>query len=220
MRFEDVETRLRLGLAAPLPGLEAQVRFAPQPRRGSRPGRSPEESRAAAGLMLLFPVDGEARIVLTVRASDLPNHAGQVSLPGGAVENGETVEEAALREAREEVGLDPAVVRLLGRLTPLHIPVSGFMLYPVVALADWPPVLRASDREVERILEVPLDDLIDPARRLSRRVYREDRGGEVEVPYIDVLGAELWGATAMVLSELFWILDPPPTITSRRSPAP
>jgi 8-oxo-dGTP pyrophosphatase MutT (NUDIX family) len=124
------------------------------------------------------------------------------------VEPGETQEEAALREAREEVGLDPAAVRLLGRLTPLHIPVSGFMLHPVVALMDWRPALEPSDREVERILEVPLDDLIDPARRLSRRVFQEDRG-EVEIPYIEVHGAELWGATAMVLSELFWVLNPP-----------
>jgi 8-oxo-dGTP pyrophosphatase MutT (NUDIX family) len=210
MRFDDVETRLRLGLAAPLPGLEAQVRFAPQPRRAWRPGYSPEESRAAAGLMLLFPVDDEARIVLTVRASHLPSHPRQVSLPGGAVEQGETIDQAALREAREEVGLDASAVRLLGRLTPLHIPVSGFVLHPVVALMDWRPALRASDHEVERILEVPLDDLADPARRLSRRVTLEDRG-EVEVPYIEVHGAELWGATAMVLSELFWVLDPPPT---------
>jgi 8-oxo-dGTP pyrophosphatase MutT (NUDIX family) len=208
MRFDHVESRLRLGLAAPLPGLDAQVRFAPQPRRGWRPWISPEASRAAAGLILLYPVDGIAHIVLTVRSSHLPSHAGQVSLPGGAVEAGETIEQAALREAREEVGLDPAQVRLLGRLTPLHIPVSGFVLHPVIALMDWRPALRASDREVERILEPPLDDLADPARRLLRTVRIEDRG-EVEIPYIEVHGAELWGATAMVLSELFWVLAPP-----------
>jgi 8-oxo-dGTP pyrophosphatase MutT (NUDIX family) len=208
MRFEEVETRLRLGLAAPLPGLDAQLLFAPQPRRGWRPGQSAGESRQAAGLMLLYPVEGDTRIVLTVRASHLPSHAGQVSLPGGAVEEGETIEEAALREAREEIGLAPAAVRLLGRLTPLHIPVSGFMLHPVVAAMDWPPRLEASDREVERILDVPLADLLDPARRLSRTVVLEDRG-DVEVPYIEIHGAELWGATAMVLSELFWILAPP-----------
>jgi len=163
---------------------------------------------AAAGLMLLFPVAHVAHIVLTVRASHLPSHAGQVSLPGGAVEEGETIDQAALREAREEVGLDPSAVRLLGRLTPLHIPVSGFVLHPVVALMDWRPVLRPSDREVERILEAPLHELADPARRLLRRASLDERG-EVEIPYIEIHGAELWGATAMVLSELFWVLDPP-----------
>jgi 8-oxo-dGTP pyrophosphatase MutT (NUDIX family) len=216
MRFEEVETRLRLGLAAPLPGLEAQIRLAPRPRHGPRPGVSPGPSRAAAGLMLLFPAGDATDIVLTVRASHLPSHAGQVSLPGGAVEPGETFDQAALREAREEVGLDPSAVRLVGRLTPLHIPVSGFVLHPVVALMDWRPVLRPSDREVERILEVPLHELADPARRLSRRVNLDDRG-EVDIPYIEVRGAELWGATAMVLSELFCVLEPP---AIPRSPGP
>lgn len=206
MRFADVETRLGLALAGPLPGIEAQIRFAPRPRPGWRPGFGPENSRAAAGLLLLFPIAHEAHVVLTVRASHLPSHAGQVSLPGGAVESGETIEQAALREAHEEVGLDPAPVRLIGRLTPLHIPVSGFMLHPVLGVVGTRPALRPADCEVERILEVNLEDLIDPARRLSRRVLREDRG-EVEIPYIDIQGAELWGATAMVLSELMWLLQ-------------
>jgi 8-oxo-dGTP pyrophosphatase MutT (NUDIX family) len=208
VKFADVEPRLVGALAGPLPGLEAQVHFAPRPRRGWRPGAGPDDSRAAAGLLLLFPVAGDAHLLLTVRASHLPSHAGQVSLPGGSVEAGETIEAAALREAQEEVGLDPVLVRVLGRLTPLHIPVSGFMLHPVVGVAGSRPDLRPADAEVERILEVSVEDLLDPARRLLRRVLHEDRG-EVEIPYINVHGAELWGATAMVLSELFWLLRPP-----------
>jgi 8-oxo-dGTP pyrophosphatase MutT (NUDIX family) len=207
VKFLDVERRLRLALAGPLPGLEAQVRFAPRPRPGWQPGFGPGDSRAAAVLLLLFPVDDQAHVLFTVRSSHLPSHAGQVSLPGGSVEAGETIEMAALREAYEEVALDPASVRLLGRLTPLHIPVSGFMLYPVVGVADGRPDLRPSDAEVERILEAGLDELIDPTRRLLRRVLHEERG-EVEIPYIDVRGAQLWGATAMVLSELLWLIDP------------
>lgn len=212
MRFPALETRVSRALAGPLPGVKAQVRFAPRPRPGWRPGFGPGDSRPAAGLLLLFPVGGEAHILLTVRASHLPSHAGQVSLPGGAVEPGETIEAAALREAQEEVGLDPAPVRVLGRLTPLHIPVSGFMLHPVVGVTDAQPALQPADCEVERLLIVNLDELLDPARCLSRRVYREDRG-EVEIPYIDVHGAELWGATAMILSEFLWLVapDPPPT---------
>ncbi len=208
MRFSDVRTRLAVALAGPLPGLDAQVYLAPRPRPGWRPGVDPANSRPAAGLLLLFPVDGEACLLLTVRASHLPSHAGQVSLPGGQVEPGETIEVAALREAHEEVGLDPAGVRVVGRLTPLHIPVSGFMLHPVVALAERRPDLQPAEREVERILEVSLDDLLDPARRLSRRILRDGDRGEVEVPYIDVRGAELWGATAMVLSELLSLVAP------------
>jgi 8-oxo-dGTP pyrophosphatase MutT (NUDIX family) len=142
-----------------------------------------------------------------------------VSLPGGAVEPGETIEQAALREAFEEVALDPRRVRVLGRLTPLHIPVSGFMLHPVVATNLARPSLRPADCEVERILEISLDELFDPARRLSRRMVREDRG-EVEIPYIDLRGAELWGATAMVLSELLWLLAPLRDDTGDRQSGP
>jgi 8-oxo-dGTP pyrophosphatase MutT (NUDIX family) len=156
-------------------------------------------------LVLLYPFAGEAFIVLTVRSSRLPSHAGQVSLPGGAVEPGETIEEAALREAQEEIGLEPRGVRLIGRLTPLHIPVSGFILHGVVGIADERPRLHPSDQEVERVLEVPLAGLVDPARRAVR--HQTYDGTEFEIPYIDVDGAELWGATAMVLSELLSLLE-------------
>ena len=204
-RLNDVEARLTAALASTLPGVVAHERLAPRPRPGWRPGFAPEQSRVAAGLVLLFPVEGEAFIVLTVRSSRLPSHAGQVSLPGGAVEEGETLERAALREAHEEVGLEPSCVRLVGRLTPLHIPVSGFILHPVVGIADGRPVLRPSDAEVDRILEVPLASLVDPARRAVKR--RAFEGTDFEIPYIDVDGAELWGATAMVVSELLSLLE-------------
>jgi 8-oxo-dGTP pyrophosphatase MutT (NUDIX family) len=207
LNFVDVETRLVHALAGPLPGLHAQLHFAPRPRPGWKPGVDPEHARPAAGLLLLFPVGGEARLLLTVRASHLPKHAGQVSLPGGRVEPGETIEQAAMREALEEVGLDSGPVRVIGRLTPLHIPVSGFMLHPVVALTDTRPALRPADCEVERILDVGVDELLDPARRLWRRMRHEERG-DLEVPYIDLRGAELWGATAMVLAELLSLLAP------------
>ena len=138
----DLERRLRLALAGTLPGVEAQRRMAPIPRPGWLPGRSPEESRPAAALLLMFPAESPAHVLLTVRSSQLPSHAGQVSMPGGAVEVGESLEQAALREASEETGVDPAAVRVLGRLTPLHIPVSGFVLNTVVGVADARPDFR------------------------------------------------------------------------------
>lgn len=179
--------------------------MAPQPRPGWVPGVSPEESRVAAALLLVFPVDGVPHVVLTVRSSRLPSHAGQVSLPGGALEPGETLESAALREAQEEVGLDPGGVRVLGRLTPLHIPVSGFMLNVVVAVTDHRPVLRPADSEVEQILEVPIGTL-DLSRVRHKRDRRAREGIEVDIPYLDVHGTMLWGATAMVLSEFLSLL--------------
>jgi len=134
---------LREALAGPLPGLEAHLVMAPKPRVGWRPAAIPGDARAAAALVLLYPGnDGSSAVVLTVRAPDLVHHGGQVSLPGGAVEPGESIEGAALRESAEEVGLDSREVALLGRLSPLHIPVSGFVLHPVVGTLAAPPAFH------------------------------------------------------------------------------
>ena len=128
----DFTESLGRALAEPLPGLDAQLRMAPRPRAGWNPTRIPAGLRDAAALVLVYPYDGLAYLPLTVRSGGLRNHTGQVSLPGGGVDAGETIERAALREAAEEVGIDPGVVQVLGRLTPLHIPVSGYLLHPVV----------------------------------------------------------------------------------------
>jgi len=178
--------------------------MAPTPRPGWPSGRSEADSRAAAGLLLLFPIDGRVHLLLTVRSSRLPSHAGQVSLPGGALEAGETVEHAALREAHEETGVPPANVRLLGRLTPLHIPVSGFVLHPVVGVMDARPEFRLADAEVDQILEPPLEDLIDPGCVRRRPQLRD--GLFRDVPYFAFDGLQVWGATAMVLAEFLQIV--------------
>lgn len=190
--------------AGQLPGLDAHVSMAPRPRFGWKPGFTPDSARIAAGLILLFPVDGDATLLLTKRSASMPQHSGQVSLPGGAVDPDETIEEAALREAYEEVALDPSVVRIVGRLTPIHIAVSGFVLHPVVGATAVRPVLRVASTEVDRLIEVPLSDLTDPARHRSTTRIRD--GVEIAMPFFDVGGEQVWGATAMVLAELVALL--------------
>ena len=174
------------------------------PRPGWLPGRSPAESRVAAALLLLFPAAAPVHLLLTVRSRQLPSHAGQISLPGGAVESGEAVERTALREAHEETGVDPAGVRLLGRLTPLHIPVSGFILHPVVGATDSRPQFRIADGEVEQLLEPSLERLLDPD--CVRRWSRPWDGLFQDVPYYALDGLRVWGATAMVLAEFLEIV--------------
>jgi 8-oxo-dGTP pyrophosphatase MutT (NUDIX family) len=197
--LSDIESHLRVALAGPLPGVEAQRRMAPTPRPGAQLNRSPLQARDAAGLVLLFPIEDRVHLLLTVRSSRLLSHAGQVSLPGGAVEAGESVEQAALRETEEETGVDPALVRVVGRLTPLHIPVSGFVLHPVVGVSDSRPSYRLAHGEVEQVVEVPFDVLLDPAC-VNHQSGAWD-GVARDIPYFALDGLVVWGATAMVLSE-------------------
>jgi 8-oxo-dGTP pyrophosphatase MutT (NUDIX family) len=151
---------LRRRLANPLPGLPAQLRMAPKPRMMPDAGVT---LRPAAALLLIYPHENEWHVPLTVRGSGLRHHTGQVSLPGGRLDHpGESVEDAALREAHEEIGVAPASVELLGRLTPLPIAVSGHMLHPVIGVAAGRPAFALAADEVERLIELPVARLLQP----------------------------------------------------------
>jgi 8-oxo-dGTP pyrophosphatase MutT (NUDIX family) len=195
--------KLREALARPLPGLDAQLRMAPSPRLNWDPLKFPEGAHDGAALLLVYPHGDTIHMALTVRGSGLRNHTGQVSLPGGKVDDGETIETAAVREAEEEIGVDPATVEVLGRLTPLHIPVSGFLLHPVVGCTSVRPAFQRAEWEVARIIEAPVQLLSDPrvVKREMRTRIVNGQSIDIDVPYYDIDGETVWGATAMVLSE-------------------
>lgn len=202
--FSALAARLREALKAPLPGYEAQKRLAPRPRAGlpePREGRG----RPAAGLVLLYPIHDTPVLLLTVRSDALPKHAGQVSFPGGLQERDETLEQTALREAAEEVGTDPSAIELLGALSPLFIPPTGFRLHPFVGITRRQPRLRVNSREVARVIEVPLERLRDP--EIVRTEDRLLRGTAFVVPYFFIQEEKVWGATAMVLAEFIGLLE-------------
>jgi 8-oxo-dGTP pyrophosphatase MutT (NUDIX family) len=206
MPMEQIEQALRVRLSGTLPGVDAQMRFVPSPTRpGWRIDHYPEDARIAAALLLIYPREEGIAIALTVRASGLARHPGQISLPGGAADPGESLAETALREASEEIGIDPSAVRVLGELTPVHVLVSGFTLHPVVGVTDTRPDFIASPDEVEEVIEVSLDDLRDASR--IRKGTRIREGMAVEYPYFDLAGHQVWGATAMVLGEFVCVLD-------------
>jgi 8-oxo-dGTP pyrophosphatase MutT (NUDIX family) len=198
---------LRRRLSGPLPGLERQLRMAPRPLLRPDPALDPQ-LRPAAALLLLYPHNGEWHVPLTVRGSALRHHTSQVSLPGGRIDSGESVEDAALREAHEEVGVVPSTVEILGRLTPLSIAVSAHRLHPVVGVTSERPPFTLATHEVERLIELPVARLLTPdAVAWEERVRSLPPHGVMNVPYFEVEGARVWGATAMILAEFIALLE-------------
>ena len=196
-------------LRRPLPGLKAQLRMMPVP---PPPGQKTyaevgDDCLHGAVLALLYPRDGKIHLVFIRRPQSAVHHKGQIAFPGGHVETGETPAKAAVREAAEEIGVIPSTLRVLGALTPLYIPPSGFCIYPFVAATDVPPVFVPQDGEVDEIIEAPLSGLLD-GHNLRRETWTFEIGPR-QVPFFAVGPHKIWGATAMVLSEFLEILRPP-----------
>lgn len=177
----------------------------------TEPWRSRAEvarARPAAVLVALFEEAGETRVVLTVRSARLRSHRGEVAFPGGRVESGEGAVEAALREAREEVDLDPGLVTILGQLSPRPTLSSNSVMTPVVGTLASRPILRANPAEVDRVFDVALSDLAADGVFSEELWSVPGRGasgipeGELPVWFFDVGGETVWGATARTLVEL------------------
>ena len=197
--------RLAEHLATSLPGHAAHRSMAPEvPIRRADLSVHGRDCREAGVLVLLLPQNEHLAVVLTVRRDHLPDHAGQISFPGGQREPDESLATTARREAEEEVALPPSHVDLLGRLTPLYIPPSNFCAHPFVGRVASAPTLQPADREVRQVLRVPLSHLLAPATRKTGT--RRLNGTDVAVPYYDVDGHAVWGATAMMLAEFLAIV--------------
>jgi 8-oxo-dGTP pyrophosphatase MutT (NUDIX family) len=164
--------------------------------------------RVRAAVLVLFVYrDGEPRLVFAKKTDDVPHHKGQFSFPGGVVQSADpSAVEAALREAREEIGLDPAAVEVLGLLDDCPTTVTNFVITPVLALARGEPTFRPDGREIERVIEIPLAHLLEPT---AFRVEEWEREG-VRRPVVFVNYGEdvVWGTTGRILRELLDALFP------------
>jgi 8-oxo-dGTP pyrophosphatase MutT (NUDIX family) len=199
---------IKQALAQPLPGLAAILPMIPPHRRAELARYLiPPTCRQAAALVLLYPHNGEWHLPLTRRTDSVETHKGQVSLPGGAQEEGESLQETALREAHEEVAVDPAQIEILGALSSVYIPPSNFCLHPFVACATHRPAFCPLPDEVAELIETPLAALSDPAN------LREEgwliQGQTMRIPFYQLGPHKVWGATAMVLAEFVAALDRP-----------
>ncbi|HBC56676.1 MAG TPA: hypothetical protein DCZ03_05870 [Gammaproteobacteria bacterium] len=189
-----------------LPGYSAQKAMSPEGREQMlkmMPKNAP--FRDAAVLVGLY-FDGEDwQFPLIHRSEDGYAHSGQVSLPGGKLERAETIHEAAIREAEEEIGLPGTSVTILDTLTSLPIPFSNFMVHPVVALVDGVPNWQIEEREVQSVFTVGLKEFLND--ELINQENLSFNGVSRLVPYYSFSGHKVWGATAMILSEFRQILN-------------
>jgi 8-oxo-dGTP pyrophosphatase MutT (NUDIX family) len=195
---------LRAALLKPLPGLAAQIKLAPEYRIESLRANPPADARPAGVLILLYHHAGAWHFSLIKRTEDGLTHSGQISLPGGSQEAGESLQETALREACEEIGAACTEIEVLGQLSPIYIPPSNFLVTPTVGYADRRPDFRCDPREVAELIEVPLSALFD--RAVVKREPWTLRGVTVEVPFYQIGKHKVWGATAMILSEFSLVL--------------
>ena len=165
----------------------------------------PSDKTAAAVLVPLLPVDGDAHVLFTRRAASLPHHQGQVAFPGGTRDEGDVDAEAtALREAEEEIGLRPADVRLLGRLDDLETVASRFVITPIVGVVPDRYPWKPSPHEVDTIFTVPVSELLAPGA--EREELWDFDGHRIPIRLFPVAGQVIWGATHRITRNLLDVL--------------
>ena len=208
--IEDFKQYLQHALSKTrLPGEPAQQKMSPKFPGGQIPSRGEmsNNTRNSSVLMALCPdKNSNVTVLLTLRSKHLNHHSRQISFPGGKIDEGETVEQTALREAYEEVHLHPDLVSVLGELTGLYVQKSDNYVRPIVGFCETTPQININPLEVEQAFFVPLNEL----ERDENVKYKKQQvsGFSMIVPYWDIHHTiPLWGATAMMLSELVTLYE-------------
>ena len=199
--------RLEVQLSKPLPGTSAQLLMAPDPK--SYNDLISDAHKEAAVLALIYPIDEVLHMIYIERSSDdsKDKHAGQISFPGGKLElSDDSLLECAYREADEEVGIKKNDIKLLGQLSKVYVYVSNFMVSPYVAFSNTRPQFVIDESEVQQILEVPIPHLLDEKNKRTKDISIRNYLLK-DVPYYDLNGKVLWGATAMMTSELIYLIN-------------
>ena len=198
---EQIKERLK----KPLPGNEAHLTTRIKTKSEVTFPNTEETARPAAVLILLFPFEDEIQFFLTKRTEDVEHHKGQISLPGGIRENDESLNETALRETKEEVGIDSTKIIISGSLTPFFIPVTGYIVHPFIGWCKEKPSTKIHDVEVNQLFSVSITELMD--EKILQTEQWNIRGYDAIVPYYNFGKCKVWGATAAILSEFKSILE-------------
>ena len=198
--------RLEKEIEKGLPGTETQWEMASSDRLVKDFPRSPrKDSAEAAVLILLYRYNGSIHTVFMQRPQYNGVHGGQISFPGGKMEDPDiSLRDTALRETQEETGIDPVTIKIIGVLTPLFIPVSNIIVTPYVGWSDSLPEFHPEHKEVVYLINASLTPFLDNSI-LSQKPF-EIRGEKINIRYFDYDGHVIWGATAMMLHELMVIM--------------
>ena len=199
-----MKIKLAQHLVKELPGKPAQKIMLTKPRNPINYSSNSECPNPAAVLILLFPVKQDIRFFLTKRTNVVQYHKGQISLPGGAWEEGEQLWGTALRETNEEIGVREDHIQFIGELTPLFVPVTGFLIHPFVGWVDEEPETSPDPTEVESLFSASVLSLTD--QNSCQCEERTIRGHVFDVPYFQLNRQKVWGATSMILSEFKTVL--------------
>ena len=203
--LEVLRPQLAKCLADALPGPAAQRLFAPDLAYGRHAGPPALGARQAAVLVLVYPHAGDWFVPTIVRTQAMKEHAGQIALPGGSVDAGESPAQTALREFEEELGASRAEIDVLGALTPINVFNSNFYVRPFLGICAARPDFRPSAAEVAELIEIPLKALLSPENHSSHKILR--RGVTFRAPHIQIGPHRVWGATCMILAEVMALMS-------------
>lgn len=194
---------IKQALQKTLPGAKSHRKKLPPNRPLTAAVQNRGTIKHSSVLLLLFEENNELFACLIKRPIHMKYHAGQIALPGGRIEKGETALETALRETYEEIGIPSGQITILGSLSELYVPVSKFLIHPFVGWLKQKPKFVINHNEVEKTVVFPL-------MRFSNTFEEEELEtvtGKLKVPCIHFNGEIIWGATAMILSEFYDILN-------------
>jgi 8-oxo-dGTP pyrophosphatase MutT (NUDIX family) len=200
--FYSFIEKIRNSLQKPLPGAKSHYKMSPEGR--NKFPLNPNTINAAVSI-LLFPINNKPYTVFIKRHDYIGYHSGQVSLPGGKYELSDLSNtDTALRETSEELGVDVDSIEVLGALSPLSIPISGFQVFPFICFMKNYPIWNPDPLEVKYLIEVPVFELTDPTT--IKNEIRKLHNSQVNVPFYSIEQEKIWGATAMIISEFIDVM--------------